>query len=338
MHSNQLLQDIVRRLIKYRMGILITALAFSIVMILFAWSKPVTYTARATLFPLTTPTDNQFASNALSGILGLGEAPKSFSSEATINIIELAMSRNVRERVSAARLEKFGNKTIAELLIQAENDNQSFLGTKIKIPADTEQLATLGGELLKPNVTAKMSKNGVLELYYTGNSQPLITPVSNVLIEKISQFYIDLKKEKAINDYNFTLGKIDSFQRMINDIDRRAIGLQRTTLFTPTDLLEYNLPKDNVNADKIRIGRQRDMSIHNRDEAAWRLQKVTPIIAVLDKPVAPFDEAKPSKIIFGFAGFIIGFVLAIIVLLSGLLYRYAKSEIYNGIFGENKMP
>ncbi len=35
----------------------------------------------------------------LQGILGLSDAPKSFSSEATINIIELAQSRRIRESV-----------------------------------------------------------------------------------------------------------------------------------------------------------------------------------------------------------------------------------------------
>lgn len=314
------------------MIMLIIAVACAVLMFLYAGFKPTTYTSKATLFPLTTPNDNQLSNSALSGILGLGEAPKSFSSEATINIIELALSRNLRERVSSTRVEQFGNKTVSELLINSENDHRSFLSNKIKIPADSTELAILGGELLKPNINAKMSKNGVLELYYTSTNSELVTPVSNILIDKISQFYIDLKKAKAINDYNFTLDKIDSFQNMINKIDQKAIGLQRSTLFTPTDLLEYNLPKDNVNADKIRIARQRDMSIHNRDEAAWRLQKVTPIIAVLDKPLAPFDKVSPSKIIYSIVGFITGIFLASIFLISPILYRYTKAEIYKSIF------
>ena len=334
MDTNDLLKEIFKRISKHKMMILAGGIVFAILFLFFANTKRTTYTAKATLFPLTHPNENSLASNTLSGILGLGEMPKSFSSEATINIIELALSRNIRQRVSSTRLKEFGNKTITELLVDDMNEHNSFLSEKIKIPADSEQLAILGSEILKPNINAKMSKNGVLEFYYTGNKLPLITPISNVLVNELSQFYIDLKRAKAIDDYNFTLGKIDSFQNMINEIDRHAIHIQKTTLFTPTDLLEYNLPKDNINADKIRIGRQRDMSINNRDEAVWRLQKVTPIIAVLDKPVGPFEEIKPPRIIYTLIGFILGIILTTLFLLSGLLYRYTRAEIYTSIFGK----
>ncbi len=338
MNTNKLLKEIVNRIIKYRLLILAGGTGFAVLLFFYANNKRSTYTSKATLFPLTHPSDNSLANNTLSGILGLGDAPKSFSGEATINIIELALSRNIRQKVSAARLKEFGNKTVTELLVDDMNDNKSFFSEKITIPADSIERSILGSEILKPNINAKMSKNGVLEFYYTGNKKELITPISNVLVNELSQFYIDLKRAKAIDDYNFTLGKIDSFQNMINDIDRHAIHIQKTTLFTPTDLLEYNLPKDNISADKIRIGRQRDISINNRDEAVWRLQKVTPIIAVLDKPVAPFEKVSPPRVIYTIVGFIIGLILTTMLLISSLLYRYTKNEIYKSIFGnEGKM-
>lgn len=333
MSTKDLLKEIAKRIKKQRVLILAGGIVVGALLLFYANTKRTTYTSKATLFPLTHPNDNALANNTLSGILGLGDAPKSFSGEATINIIELALSRNIRQRVSSTRLKEFGNKTVTELLVEDMNEHRSFLSEKIKIPADSIEQAILGSEILKPNINAKMSKNGVLEFYYTGNKPELITPISNTLVNELSQFYIDLKRAKAIDDYNFTLGKIDSFQNMINGIDRHAIHIQKTTLFTPTDLLEYNLPKDNINADKIRVGRQRDMSINNRDEAVWRLQKVTPIIAVLDKPVAPFDKVSPPLIVFTIIGFIIGIVLTTLFILSGLLYRYTKQELYNSIFG-----
>ena len=57
-----------------------------------------------------------------------------------------------------------------------------------------------------------MSKNGVLEIYFSNTNKALITPVTNVLIDKLSQFYIDLKISKALADYNFTVNKIDSLE------------------------------------------------------------------------------------------------------------------------------
>ncbi len=334
MTSTELIKKIVVKIKKQRILILVAGILVALLMLFMAKSKRTTYTAKATVFPLTSPTDNAISNSMLSGILGLGDAPKSFSNEATINIIELALSRRIRESVASTRLPKFENKTIAELLIKDINDNQNLLSNKVLLPADSIALSIKAGEILRPEIAAKMSKNGVLELYFTNTSEELVTPISNVLIEKLSKFYIDLKRQKALDDYKFTLDKIDSLQRMINSVDRDAIGMQKRTLFTPGDLLEYAIPKENVSSEKTRILRQRDMYINNRDEAVWRLQKVTPIISVLDQPNAPYEVKKQPWFLMMIIGFMVGCLLGTLLLISNLLYQYIKTEMYNSIFGK----
>ena len=334
MNSNELLKNIIVKIKRYKLVVLAVGILFAILMLLFGMSKRATYTSRATLFPLTSPTDKAISNSMLSGILGLGEAPKTFSEEATINIIELAFSRRIREAVATTRLPQFENRAIGELIINDINDHSGLFGDKIKIPTDSLTMAVRGGELLKPAINAKMSKNGVLEIYYTGTKEELITPISDVVIDKLSKFYVDLKRQKALDDYNFTLDKIDSLQKMINSVDKDAIGMQKRTMFTPAELLEYAIPKENVSSEKSRILRQRDMYINNRDEAVWRLQKVTPIIAVLDKPTAPFDEKKSPWLIYSIIGFIAGCIIGMFILTGGLLYRYVKDELYRSIFGK----
>ncbi len=334
MNSTALLREALKKVKQYKLIILAAGVLFALLMLIFIMGKRTTYTSKATLFPLTSPSDNAISNSMLNGILGLNDAPKTFTAEATINIIELALSRSIREAVAMTRLPKYEKKTVAELLIRDIKEHQSFLQKEEVIPTDSLSIAIKGGELLKPNINAKMSKNGVLELYYTGTSEELITPISNVLIEKLSKFYIELKRQKALADYNFTLDKIDSLQRMINRVDREAVSLQKRTMFTPAELLDYAIPKENVTSEKTRILRQRDMYINNRDEAVWRLQKVTPVIAVLDKPTAPFDEQSQPKILMAIIGFMAGCFIGTLILLSGLLLRYAKDEIYKSIFGD----
>ena len=324
MNSTELLRAAVRKIQRYKLVILGTGILFALLLLFYAMSNKPSYTSKATLFPLTSPSDNAISSSMLTGILGLNDAPKSFSTEATINIIELALSRNIREAVAMTRLPEFENKTVAELLIRDTDE---------ELPKDSLETAIKVGEWLKPNINAKMSKNGVLELYYTGTNKSLITPISNVLVEKLSKFYVDLKRRKALDDYNFTLDKIDSLQKMINSVDKDAIGMQKRTMFTPAELLDYAIPKENISSEKTRILRQRDMYINNRDEAVWRLQKVTPVIAVLDKPTAPFDVKSQSKILFSIVGFMLGCFIGTLFLLSNLLVRYVKDEVYNSIFG-----
>jgi len=329
--TSELIRAIISRLVKYRILILCAAIIAALLMLFYAKSKRPVYTAKATIFPLSNVAENSLSSNALSGILGLGDLPKSFSSDAAINIIELTYSRYVREAVASTRLAAFGNKTITQLLIEDYNSHKSFLDKVVSIPVDSVTLAVTGGEFLKSGIVAKMSKNGVLELYYSHPDSKLISPISFVLIDRVSQFYIDLKIKKATADYSFTVKKIDSLDRIINNIDRRAIRIQNTTLFAP-DKLEYEIPKERVNSDKQRYLRQRDISQNNQEEALWRLQKLTPIISVLDKPTAPFTVNKPSFIVYSVIGFVAGCLLAAFICVFSLLFQYARYEIRKSIF------
>lgn len=334
MSSSEVLQAIITKIKRYKIIILAAGILFASLAFMYAHGKRTSYTSKATLFPLLSPSDNTISNSMLQGILGINDAPKSFSNEATINIIELVQSRRIRESVVTTRLPGFENKTIGELIIEDINDGKPFYSSAIDIPKDSAALAIKASEIIQPDINVKMNKNGVLELYYTGYKEKYITPVSTVIADKLSKFYIELKRQKALEDYNFTLDKIDSLQRMINGIDRRAIGMQQRTMFTPPELLEYAIPKENVISEKTRILRQRDMYINNRDEAVWRLQKVTPIIAMLDKPTAPFDVKKQPVILLMIIGFIGGSILGTLALIGGLVYRYAKDEIYKSIFGK----
>src|SRR5260221_9847026 len=152
--------------------ILISLLCGALLFVKAKITKP-EYTSKATVFPLTNSGDNSLGSGALSGLLGVADASKNFSSEGNVNIIELAISRNVRETVAAERLPEFGNKTIAELLIEEQNKVLHFWNKKLELPADSTSRAVLGGELLNQNITAKINKNGILELYFTNTNEKL---------------------------------------------------------------------------------------------------------------------------------------------------------------------
>ncbi len=334
MNTSVLVREILNRLVKWRIGILIAGISGCGLLAFYARSQRAVYTAKATIFPLTNAAENSLSSNALSGILGLGDVPKSFSSEAAINIIELTLSRYVRESVASSRLPALGNKTIAQLLVEDQHRHHALWEKEIPLPADSTELAVIGGELLNPGITAKMSRNGVLEMYFSHPDTRLVSPVAYMLIDKVSQFYIDLKIKKATADYNFTVRKIDSLDAILGGIDRRAIRMQNTTLFAPSKL-EYEIPKERINSEKQRYVRQRDISLNNQEEALWRLQKLTPIISVLDKPTPPFVVKKPSVMVYAIAGLVAGCLLASLLAVAGLLFKYCRDEIRKSIWGES---
>ena len=336
--TTDLIRQSMNRLFKFRFLIIAAGIACALLLFFYARNTRPIYTAKASLFPLSNASENGLNTNTLSGLLGLGETPKSFSNEAAINIIELGMSRFVRESVAATRLPGFGNQTITALLVDDLNKHKSYFDKEMKLPADSLAQAVLGGELLRPFIVAKLSKNGMLELYYASTNKSLVTPVSYVLIDIISQFYIDLKIRKARADYNFTVRKIDSLDAIIDNVDRRSVRLQNTTLFAP-DRLEFDIPRERINSDKSRFVKQRDISLNNQEEALWRLQKLTPIISVLDKPTEPFNVTKPSYALYVGIGLFAGWIISALLIVSGLLVRYARSEVEASIFGEEqKLP
>lgn len=332
MDSRDLVQKIILRISKYKLVIFAFGVAFAALLYFYAKSIPPVYTSRATVFPLTASNDNSAANSALSSILGVAETPKSFSQEASINIIELAQSRTTRETVAMIRLDSMGNRTIAELVIANHNKHAGMGGDKIEIPTDQKVLASIGGNLLKGGLIAKINKNGILEISYSSTDENLVSPVSYAFIDKISEFYKDLKIRKAQFDYNFTNRKMDSLQRVLNVYDRRAIKMNNTTLFTPADKIQYIIPKENLASDKERVMAHINASANNREEALWRLQKVTPIIAILDKPDAPFAVKKPSTVTYGFIGFIAGSILSILLLVAGIVYKYGRLQANKAIF------
>ena len=334
MTTIELTRKVFRRLGKVKLLIIVVGLALGGLLYMYAKKQPIIYTSRASVFPLTASNENSGASSLLNSLTGIGEVPKSFSQEASINIVELATSRTTREAVAMQRLPQIGNKYIAQLLIESANKYKSTFAQDIKMPNNDTMLAAIGGNILKASITVKINKNGILELTFTNPDYNLISPVSYILIDKISQFYSDLKVKKARFDYNFTVRKMDSLQQVLNIYDKRAIHMANTTLFVPSERIEYTIPKENLICDKERVLSQRNGAANNREEALWRLQKVTPIIEILDKPDPPFDQTATPALIYSFVGFLLGCFLGAMIFVADILYKYVNAGINDAVFGD----
>lgn len=335
MTSQDLLRSIYLKITKYKYLVILFGMLAGILTFLYVRTIGTVYSTKASVFPLTASPENALSSNALSSILGLSENSKSFSQDASINIVELALSRNTREAVVMERLPQMENKRIADLLIENYNKRRTLFSNAIKKPGTDAMLSAIGGDILRSNLTAKINKNGILEINLNSTDPALLSPVGYTLIEKISLFYKELKIQKAQFDYEFTIRKVDSLDKVLNSFDRKAVNMSNTTLFVPVEKLQYQIPKENLVAEKERVMSQRDAAANNREEALWRLQKVTPIIATLDKPDPPFDDTKPSSVLYGMVGFLAGIFFSVLFLISGLLHKYTKAEIKKTVFGEN---
>jgi len=297
--------------------------------------KGIVYTSRSTIFPLTAVNEGNSITSSITSLLGINSDTKSFSQDASINIVELAQSRFTREAVALQRLPQFNNQRIGELLINKHNKSKLFFLPSIKIPADTSQMAAVVADLMEDDIVARINKNGILELFFSSNDSALARLVNYSLTEKISKFYIELRIRKAKLDYDFISLKVDSLQQVLGSIDKHTVQIANTTFFVAPDRLQYQLPKENLGTEKDRVQRQSNAAIDNKEEALWRLQKVTPIVEILDKPEPPFDFKRPYALIFALVGFFIGMVLISIPLIADIAFRYVRWEIKNAIFNSN---
>ena len=331
MNTAELTRVIFKRLRTFRFVILAGGIILGVLLYLYAKRTPVTFTSRATIFPLTSSPENSGASSALSVLLGTDS--KNFSDDASINIVELALSRTTREAVAGTHIPALGNKTVAVLLAEDINNHLSWMEKKVILPPSSEAQITWGGQVLFNGLTANINKNNMLVLTYTGRSEELVKVVSYDFIDKISNFYIDLKREKAKRDYVFSEYKVDSLKRVLNAKDHQLIAIDKRTLFTNTSKLEFKVPVENLIMEKQMVNNQYIQAVANRENAAYKLQKATPLIKVLDKPEPPYTPQSKSGLIYGVIGFILGSFLVAALAMAGIILKFIRLEATKAVFG-----
>jgi uncharacterized protein involved in exopolysaccharide biosynthesis len=329
MNNIELIKQVAKRLKKFSWLIVIIAILFGGLFYFIAKQSVVIYTSKSTVFPLNSSSDNSVSSSAISNILGLSDAPKSFSGEASINIVELATSRRTREAVATERVPSLKNKTIAELLLEEHNKHTGFMQNEAidTKKLDSSTIINIASSMLKAGFTAKINKNGILELYYSNSNPDIVKKVSYVFIDKISEFYIDLKKKKAQIDYEFAVKKADSLFNILTALDKKAIELDETTFFTNTELKRFNIPKINLDQDKNTVQSQYYYAVNNREAAAYKLQKETPIIEPLDKPEGPYDAGSKSTSMYTIIGLLLGTFIGIIAVAWKIISNYLGEEL-----------
>jgi hypothetical protein len=326
--SNNLIAQVLRRIFRFKILIVLLGFLLGALLYYYAKKQPVIYTVKSTFYPLSTPTDKNSSTTKLTELIGGkgGGGGGNLSDEANVNIEEVAKSRKTRDAVCAEKLKEFDNKTLGEILIKEYNKQAGYFTEKLEMPKTPEAITTLGSQLLDETFTAKFNKQNLLELAYTNKNKELLTPVSYILIAKISQFYKELKIKKAKIDYDFMQMKYDSLSNVLNNLDQKQIALNERTLFVKNKI-KYMIPEQNIENDRLQILAQKNNAAANVEEAQRRLQKVTPIIEILDTPEPPFKSQKTSAIIYGLVGFAAGIVLGIFLFTVGLFFKFANHQV-----------
>jgi hypothetical protein len=122
----------------------------------------------------------------------------------------------------------------------------------------------------------------------------------------------------------------------MNAKDNQLIAIDKRTLFTNTSKMEFRVPTENLITDKQMLRQLYAVAVANQQNAAYKLQKATPVIKVLDYPEPPYDVQNKSPLVYGIIGLFIGLILSIGYSSIRLLVRYVKEETSKAIYGEKK--
>jgi len=332
MNTIELTKQLLKRIKKFSWVIAIVAIGFGCLFYYMARQSILIYTSSATVFPLNSSGTGAVSSSAISSLLGMTDASSSFTGDASINIVELASSRRTREAVAMARIPSMNNKHVSDLLVEENNKHVGFRQNElIKTPLDSLSLINVASNLLRNGFSAKINKNGILELHYSNSNPNLVREISYIYIDKLSEFYIDLKKKKAQIDYEFAVTKADSLSNVLDALDKQTIYLDEHTFFTNQDLKRFSIPKTNLAQDKATVQSQYYYAVSNRESAAYRLQKETPIIEPLDRPEPPYDAAQTSKMIYTIIGLLLGGFIGLILVSWKVISNFIGAELNRAI-------
>jgi hypothetical protein len=109
-------------------------------------------------------------------------------------------------------------------------------------------------------------------------------------------------------------------------LDAKSVALDEKTFFTDLQLKRFNIPKINLQSEKQAVSSQYYYAINNRESAAYKLQKETPFIALLDKPEPQFEVVEKSKIIYTLVGALLGVFLGLILVSWKVISNYLGNE------------
>ncbi|MCC6760899.1 MAG: lipopolysaccharide biosynthesis protein [Chitinophagaceae bacterium] len=313
-------------LLKRWYWIVLSGILVGILAILLAWFAKPNYTSRLTF---SVDEDNGIANNfgslAASFGLDLGSPGGVFAGE---NIIELVKSRRIIEGALLTASEHNGKQLpLVEYYLQ-----QSPEEGKKKRPVYTlqqsrntysrEQDSLLGviykglaeGGLYVGKIDKKLS---IIEIQVTAGNEKFSKEFTENLMAEISRFYVDSKTSRSRNNVALLQKKADSIRTVLyGSIAARAAIMDAN--MNPT----FQAPMAGVQR------KQTDMAVltaaygeilKNLEGAKYALAKETPLVQIIDVPIYPLKKKKPSRLIYGLAGGIIGSLCALFFFYFSLL-------------------
>lgn len=167
-------------------------------------------------------------------------------------------------------------------------------------------------------------KLSIVSITFSGEDEYWVKCFVETLVANATKIYIKAKTAKLQENVNILQSKVDSINSRVygslsniattEDINVNPI---KKTSQIPIQRQQLNLQINNALMVEL---------IKNLELAKIQLNKATPFIQVLDRPILPLDDKKPGRLISGIIGFAVGAITAVLFLVGQIQLIKFKSR------------
>lgn len=161
--------------------------------------------------------------------------------------------------------------------------------------------------------------SGIMSLSVSCPNENLAIRTSEMLFEALSFYYIEKSTEKQQYEYDILKEKYDSINNVLSDVQFRLAAFEDTNkaLYRKQDMLLK---------DRLEIDEQKLLYMLGKAEEQVQLAKITldnktPYVQLIDKPIGPLEPDNMPLAISLLLSFIIGLILASILIVLHQVYK-----------------
>jgi hypothetical protein len=269
--------------------------------------------------------------------LGGGSSGSIFSGG---NLKDLFVSRRMIQEAFLSEISIEGEKiSLIEYYIRFKGLREQWISTKfesIRFPPKSdpalfskeqnEVVKKIHSDIWKKDLTININNTGISSIKVSSENELFCKFFVEALLNVVSNFYVETKSKKALENYAILSGKADSLSNVLKS------GILNSAVFSDSN------PNANKARSRIGVNLQRNQidvevnrllyvqMIQNLESAKISLIKEAPFFQVIDYPVFPLDVTIPDKKKSAYSGAFIAFVLSVIFLVSFKILKDLLNE------------
>jgi uncharacterized protein involved in exopolysaccharide biosynthesis len=237
------------------------------------------------------------------------------------NLLALIKSRYIIQKVLVESFINGRDSSLADLYIKQDLDEKwaqgavlekvSFsrhTGSKSYGVKENSYLGTMHSKILTENLKIDRldKKTSIISIEVISKSEKFSIYFAERLADVVSEFYVETKTKKALENLNILQHQTDSVRSVFN------------SAISGVAILSDANPNPNMAMQILKVPSQRKQSdvqinqailtqlVQNLELAKVTLRRETPLIQIIDKPLLPLAVIAKSPIIYSFIGALIG--------------------------------